>query len=55
MLKSLSSFYFQNSTDAMEAYAYNRNVVLSDPRYRPPTPVLMDESEVKVKVKVKVK
>ena len=23
----------------------DRNRVLSDPRYRPPTPVLMDESE----------
>ena len=36
-----------------------RNRVLSDPRYRPPTPIFMDESEseseVKVKVKVKVK
>ena len=27
--------------------------MLSDPRYRPPTPVLMDEVKVKVKVKVK--
>ena len=26
---------------------------LSRPRYRPPTPVLMDEVKVKVKVKVK--